>query len=165
YAREGNDVSAAVPEVVELARALPARSLVLDGEAIALRPDGSPQPFQITMRRFGRKLDIHQARAELPLSPFTFDVLHLDGVDLVDQPYLERMNALDRLVPEAARVPRLLTESPEEAEAFYDRAVQRGHEGLLAKGPESPYEAGRRGASWLKLKPAHTLDLVVLAAE
>jgi DNA ligase-1 len=165
FTREGNDVSAAVPEVVELARGLPARALVLDGEAIALRPDGSPHPFQVTMRRFGRKLDVHQARAGLPLSPFAFDVLHLDGADLVDQPYLERMRALDAVVPEAARVPRLVTESGEEAEAFYARSVQQGHEGLLAKGPESPYEAGRRGASWLKLKPAHTLDLVVLAAE
>ena len=165
FSREGNDVSAAVPEVVELARGLPARSLVLDGEAIALRPDRSPHPFQVTMRRFGRKLDIHQARSELPLSPFAFDVLHLDGTDLVDQPYLERMRALDAVVPETARVPRLLTESPEEAEAFYARSVQQGHEGLLAKGPDSLYEAGRRGASWLKLKPAHTLDLVILAAE
>jgi len=165
FSREGNDVTAAVPEVVEQVRGLPARSLVLDGEALALRPDGSPHPFQVTMRRFGRKLDIHQARGELPLSPFAFDVLHLDGADLVDQPYLERMRALDSVVPEAARVPRLVTESGEEAEAFYARSVQQGHEGLLAKGPESLYEAGRRGASWLKLKPAHTLDLVVLAAE
>lgn len=165
YSREGNDVSAAVPEVVELVRGLPARSLVLDGEAIALRPDGSPQPFQVTMRRFGRKLDVQQARLEQPLSPFAFDVLHLDGNDLVDQPYLERMRALDAIVPDRARVPRLLTESSEEAEVFYARSVQQGHEGLLAKGPESLYEAGRRGASWLKLKPAHTLDLVILAAE
>ncbi|HVE87937.1 MAG TPA: ATP-dependent DNA ligase [Myxococcales bacterium] len=165
FSREGNDVSAAVPEVVDLARALPARSVVLDGEAIALRPDGSPHPFQLTMRRFGRKLDVVKAKDQLPLSPFAFDVLHLDGADLVDRPYLERMQALDALVPEAARVPRLLTGSAEEAEAFYARSVQQGHEGLLAKGPESLYEAGRRGASWLKLKPAHTLDLVVLAAE
>jgi DNA ligase-1 len=165
FSREGNDVSAAVPEVVELARRMPGRAFVLDGEAIALRPGGVPHPFQVTMRRFGRRLDVEKARAELPLSPFAFDLLHLDGQDLVDQPYLERMKALDGLVPEGARTPRLVTASPEEAEAFYARALQQGHEGLMAKSPSSLYEAGRRGAGWLKLKPAHTLDLVVLAAE
>ncbi len=165
YSREGNDVTAAVPEVVELTRALPHKALVLDGETLALRPDGTPHPFQVTMRRFGRKLDVAQARESLPLSPFLFDVLHLDGEDVLDRPYLERMAALDALTPEAARVPRRLTAAPDEAEAFYAQALARGHEGLLAKLPSSAYEAGRRGSSWLKLKPAHTLDLVVLAAE
>jgi DNA ligase-1 len=165
YSREGNDVSGAVPEVVELARALPGRVQVLDGEAIALRPDGTPQPFQVTMRRFGRRLDVAQARTEQPLSPFLFDVLHLDGRDVVDLPYRERIQALDALTPPSARVPRLLTTSTEAADAFYAEALARGHEGLLAKSPSSLYEAGRRGASWLKLKPAHTLDLVILAAE
>jgi DNA ligase-1 len=165
FSREGNEVSAAAPEVVALARGMPGRAFVLDGEAIALRPDGAPHPFQATMRRFGRRLDVEAARRELPLSTFAFDVLHLDGQDLVDLPYLERMRALDALVPEAARTPRLVTASPEEAEAFYARALQQGHEGLMAKSPSSPYEAGRRGAGWLKVKPAHTLDLVVLAAE
>lgn len=165
FTREGNDVSAAVPEVVDLALRMPGKAFVLDGETIALRPDGTPHPFQITMRRFGRRLDVEKARGELPLTPFAFDLLHLDGQDLVDLPYLERMKALDSLVPEAARTPRLVTSSAEEAEAFYARALQQGHEGVLAKSPSSLYEAGRRGAGWLKLKPAHTLDLVVLAAE
>ncbi len=165
YSREGNDVTLAVPEVVELAKAMPGRALVLDGEALALRTDGTPQPFQVTMRRFGRRLEVEQARQTLPLTPYAFDLLHLDGKDLVDLPYRERMLALDALTPEPSRVPRLLTANAEAADAFYAQALARGHEGLLAKGPDSLYEAGRRGASWLKLKPAHTLDLVILAAE
>lgn len=165
FSREGNEVTGAVPEVVTLARALPARSLVLDGETIALRPDGTPQPFQITMRRFGRKLDVDAARAELPLTPYFFDVLHLDGADVVDQSLDERDRALASLLPAEARIRRLATANPEEAEAFYADALRAGHEGLLAKKRASPYEAGRRGATWLKIKPAHTLDLVVLAAE
>ena len=165
FSREGNDVTGAVPEIVTLARSLPGHSLVLDGETIALRPDGTPHPFQITMRRFGRKLDVEAARQELPLTPFFFDVLHADGMDLVTQPLSERERALSDLLPETARVRRLVTSSPEAAEAFYAEALRSGHEGLLAKALSSPYEAGRRGATWLKLKPAHTLDLVVLAAE
>jgi DNA ligase-1 len=154
-----------VPEVVTLVRGLPARSLVLDGEVIALRKDGTPHPFQITMRRFGRKLDVEKARAELPLTSFFFDVLHVDGVDVVDQPLLERARLLADSVDASARTSRLVTASAEEAETFYAQALAAGHEGLLAKKLSSTYEAGRRGASWLKLKPAHTLDLVVLAAE
>lgn len=165
FSREGNDVTAAVPEVVALAHSVPARSVVFDGEAIALRPDGTPQPFQVTMRRFGRKLDVDAARTELPLTPYLFDVLHLDGTDLVDQPLVERERALATLVPPSSAVRRLVTGNSEEAEAFYADALRAGHEGLLAKKLSSPYEAGRRGATWLKLKPAHTLDLVVLAAE
>ncbi|MBX5483645.1 MAG: ATP-dependent DNA ligase [Myxococcaceae bacterium] len=166
FSREGNDVTVAVPEVVAFARGLPGRSVVLDGEAIALRRDGTPHPFQITMRRFGRKRqDLSAALPELPLTPFVFDVLHADGADLVDQPLAERARTLDALVPEHARVPRLITSSADEAESFYADALRVGHEGLMAKKLSSPYEAGRRGATWLKLKPAHTLDLVVLAAE
>lgn len=166
FSRQGNDVTLAVPEVVALATALPARSAVLDGEALALRPDGRPQPFQVSMRRFGRKRrDLSAAGPELPLAPFAFDVLHVDGTDVVDQPLAERARILEALVPESARVRRLVTSSAEEAETFYAEALRAGHEGLMAKKLSSPYEAGRRGATWLKLKPAHTLDLVVLAAE
>ncbi|MGQ0503793.1 MAG: ATP-dependent DNA ligase [Myxococcaceae bacterium] len=165
FSREGNDVTGAAPEVVESVLAMPGRSLVLDGEAIALRADGTPQPFQVTMRLFGRRLDVEALRKELPLSTFFFDVLHVEGKDLVDLPYTERMATLDGLLPAATRVPRKLTASEEEASAFYDEALARGHEGLLAKAAKSSYEAGLRGRSWLKLKPAHTLDLVVIAVE
>jgi DNA ligase 1 len=164
YSRLGNDVTAAVPEVVAAVRAAPARQLVLDGEAIALRADGSPQPFQLTMRRFGRKLDVEQLRRDLPLTPFFFDLLHLDGDDLIDRPARDRFAALDAAAP-GRGVERRITNSAAEADAFYAEVLRQGHEGLLAKALDAPYEAGRRGAGWLKIKSAHTLDLVVLAAE
>jgi DNA ligase-1 len=164
YSRRGNDVTHAVPELVESVQALPARQLLLDGEVIALKPDGAPHPFQITMRRFGRKLDVSRLRGELPLTPFFFDLLHLDGADLIDRPARERFSALSDAVPGLA-VPRLVTADAEEADAFFEDALARGHEGIMAKAVDAPYEAGRRGFSWLKVKPAHTLDLVILAAE
>ncbi len=164
YSRRGNEVTHAVPELVETVQALPARQLLLDGEVIALRPDGTPHPFQVTMRRFGRKLDVPRLRGELPLTPFFFDLLHLDGQDLIDHPAGERFAALGEAVPGLA-VPRIVTADPEEADAFFEDALARGHEGIMAKATDAPYEAGRRGFSWLKVKPAHTLDLVILAAE
>jgi DNA ligase-1 len=165
FSRLLNDVTGAVPELVAAARSLPAHELVLDGEAIALRPDGTPQPFVVTMRRFGRKRDDARLRAELPLSTFFFDCLHVDGVDLLDLPAEERMAHLDALAPAALRVARRIVSTKEEAESFFADALRHGQEGLVAKALAAPYEAGRRGASWLKLKPAHSLDLVVLAAE
>ncbi|HVF61829.1 MAG TPA: ATP-dependent DNA ligase [Thermoanaerobaculia bacterium] len=164
YSRRGNDVTHAVPELVAAVAALPAQQLLLDGEVLALRPDGTPHPFQVTMRRFGRKLDVERLRGELPLTPFFFDLLHVDGEDLVDRPAGERFAALAEAAP-ALAVPRLVTADPEVADAFFADALRRGHEGLMAKATDAPYEAGRRGFSWLKVKPAHTLDLVVLAAE
>ncbi len=116
------------------------------------------------MRRFGRKLDVARLRGELPLTPFFFDILHLDGQDLIDRPAGERFAALGEAVP-GLTVPRLVTADAEEADAFFAEALARGHEGIMAKAVDAPYEAGRRGFSWLKIKPAHTLDLVVLAAE
>jgi DNA ligase-1 len=164
FSRRGNEVTAAVPELVETVAALPAGRLVADGEVIALRPDGAPHPFQVTMRRFGRKLDVARLSAELPLTTFLFDLLHRDGEDLLDRPTAERFAALAQAAP-GLTVPRLVTADPEAADAFFADALRRGHEGLMAKALDAPYEAGRRGASWLKIKPAHTLDLVVLAAE
>ncbi|HVH68294.1 MAG TPA: ATP-dependent DNA ligase [Gemmatimonadales bacterium] len=165
YSRQLNDVTTAVPEVVAAVRGLPLTDAILDGEAIALRPDGTPQPFQVTMRRFGRKLDVARLRAELPLTPFFFDILHADGVSLLDQPYTRRFAALAAAVPDEQRVPRLVTADASAAAAFYQRAIAAGHEGLMAKALDAGYDAGARGAAWLKVKPAHTLDLVVLAAE
>jgi len=165
YSRLRNCVTPAVPEIVELVRTLPARTLVLDGEALALRPDGGPQPFQVTMRRFGRRLDVERQRAELPLVARFFDCLLLDAHTLLDQTTAERMLALDAAVPSAHRVPRRRVSDREQAEAFYEEALAHGHEGLMAKALDAPYQAGRRGRGWLKLKPAHTLDLVVLAVE
>jgi DNA ligase 1 len=165
FSRSLRDVTPAVPEVVEAIRALPARRLVLDGEAIALRPGGAPEPFQVTMRRFGRKLDVGALRRELPLSVLFFDALHAEGEDLVLRGTGERHAALAAALPEPLRVPRIVTGDRAEAEAFLEDALARGHEGILAKALDAPYEAGRRGGSWRKVKRAHTLDLVVLAAE
>ena len=165
YSRRLNEVTAAVPEIVEAVRALPARELILDGEAIALRPDGTPLPFQATMRRFGRKLEVARMRAQMPLSPFFFDCLLLDGESLLEAPEDERFRALAAILPSGLLVPRLVTAEAAPAQAFLDAALGRGHEGILAKSPQAPYAAGRRGYQWLKVKKAHTLDLVVLAAE
>jgi DNA ligase-1 len=165
YTRTLDDVTARLPEIVEAVCALPATSLVADGEAIALRPDGRPEPFQVTASRFGRRTDVETARGAVPLHAFLFDVLHVDGTDLLDSPTADRLAALDAVVPVAARIERLVAADPAAAQAFLDAALARGHEGVMAKSLASPYEAGRRGAGWLKVKPVHTLDLVVLAVE
>ncbi|MCE3250731.1 MAG: ligB [Geminicoccaceae bacterium] len=165
FTRRLNDVTAAVPEVVGAVKGLPLDSAILDGEAIALRPDGSPQPFQITMRRFGRKLEVARLQAELPLHCLFFDALALDGDELIDRPNRERAAALAGVLPPELLVPRLVTGQEAEAQAFVKGALAKGHEGAVAKALEAPYAAGRRGAGWLKVKQAHTLDLVVLAAE
>jgi DNA ligase-1 len=161
YTRSLDDVTARLPEVVEAALALPVTDLIADAEAIALRPDGRPHRFQVTASRFGRAA----SRATQPLSVFVFDVLHVDGTDLLDLPTLERVRVLDDLVPAANRVDRLITDDGAAAQRFLDATLAAGHEGVMAKSPSAPYEAGRRGAGWLKVKPVHTLDLVVLAVE
>lgn len=165
YTRSLDDVTARLPEVVEATLALPVDNLIADGEAIALRPDNRPHRFQVTASRFGRSVDIAAALAAQRLSVFFFDILHRDGVDLIDTPTTERLAALDALVPPAQRVDRLLTADPAQAGAFLDATLAAGHEGVMAKAPGAPYAAGRRGAGWLKVKPVHTLDLVVLAVE
>ena len=165
YTRNLNDVTARLPEVVDLVKGLPARSLVLDGEVLAMRADGRPEPFQVTMSRFGRRDQTDELRRKLPLSPFFFDVLHADGDDLVDRPLGARGETLALVVPEASRVPKLETADPAAAERFLAEALALGREGVMAKATNAAYEAGRRGAAWLKVKPTHTLDLVVLAAE
>jgi ATP-dependent DNA ligase I len=165
FTRSLDDITARVPELVEVALALPAREFVLDGEAIALRPGGRPHPFQVTAGRLGSRLQVERLRASLPLTPFLFDLLHVDGEDLVDRPAAERQAALAELAPPDLRIPRLVTDDPTAAADFLHRTLERGHEGVVAKSLTSRYEAGRRGAGWIKVKPVHTLDLVVLAAE
>jgi DNA ligase-1 len=165
YTRNLNEVSAAIPEIAELVADLSAGDLILDGEAIAFDASGRPHPFQVTMRRFGRKLDVARMRAELPMRAFFFDCLRHAGESLADRPARERYRKLAEAVPEALRVPRLVTSAAEEAKSFYESALDAGHEGLVAKSLDAPYEAGNRGAGWLKIKRAHTLDLVVLGAE
>jgi ATP-dependent DNA ligase I len=164
YSRRLNEVTPAVPELVDRVLSLPARELILEGEAIALRADGTPHPFQTTMRRFGRRLEVDQIRESLPLTLFLFDLLFLDGVSLIDRPYRDRITLLDQAAPDLV-VRRLITGSADAAAAFLRQALDQGHEGIMAKALESPYEAGHRGRHWLKVKPVRTLDLVVLAAE
>ncbi len=165
YTRNLNEVTAAVPEVAEVLADAAADSLILDGEAIALRPDGRPHPFQVTMRRFGRKLDVEASRRELPLSVFFFDCLLHDAQPLVDRGAGERHDVLRSVLKGSLCAPSLVTGVLTEAEAFYAGALAHGHEGVMAKALDAPYAAGRRGAGWLKVKRARTLDLVVLAAE
>ena len=165
YTRNLREVSGSVPEIVAEVARFAAAELILDGEAIALKPDGSPYPFQITMQRFGRKLNVATMRTQLPVSVFFFDILYLEGVSLIAQPTRERYAALDGAVPAKFRLPRLVTGDAGEADQFVKNALAHGHEGVMAKDAEASYEAGRRGGAWLKIKRAHTLDLVVLAAE
>jgi DNA ligase 1 len=165
YTRSLDDVTARLPEVVEATLALPVTSLIADGEAIALRADGRPAPFQVTASRFGSRVDVAAARAAQPLSVFFFDVLHIDGADLLDAPTTDRVAALDAIVARTQRVDRLITSDAAAARTFLDATLAAGHEGVMAKSLTAPYEAGRRGAGWLKVKPVHTLDLVVLAVE
>jgi DNA ligase-1 len=157
YSRSLDDLTSRLPEVVAAARALPAQSAVLDGEAIALRGDGRPEPFQVTSSRI--------ASGSPGIQAVLFDVLHLDGEDLLDAPLSRRAQVLDQAVPEELRVPRVITAEHEEAQRHFDAALAAGHEGVVVKSLDAPYAAGRRGASWLKVKPRHTLDLVILAAE
>jgi DNA ligase-1 len=165
YSRGLNDVSAAVPELVKMVEALRPAALILDGETIALQPDGRPHPFQVTMRRFGRRLDVDTMRQELPLSVFFFDCLRRDDEDLTGRPAIERFAALAEALPSELVIPRLVTADRACAQEYFDAALASGHEGVMAKSLAAPYEAGSRGSSWLKVKRAHTLDLVVLAAE
>jgi DNA ligase-1 len=165
FTRNLADITARVPEIVEAVRGLDVDSIVLDGEAIALGPNDRPRPFQETMSRFGSKANVEALRGTTPLAPFFFDVLHLDGADLIDRPGRDRLAALAERVPPELRVRGVETADPGEAQRFLEDALAHGHEGVMVKSLDAPYEAGRRGIGWLKVKVAHTLDLVVLAAE
>jgi DNA ligase-1 len=165
FSRTLDDVTARVPEIVEAALALPLTAAILDGEAIALRPDGRPQPFQVTAGRFGSRRDAGELRRSVPLTPAFFDVLHLDGEDLLDRAGADRAGALEQIAPGEMRVRRAHADDTAAATAVLDEALAWGHEGVVVKSPAAPYEAGRRGGAWLKVKRTHTLDLVVLAAE
>ena len=165
YTRNLNDVTSRLPEVVELVRTLGAARLILDGEVLALATDGRPLSFQDTMSRFGRRLDVDRLRAELPLTPFFFDVLLHNDNETIDRPLVERVERLEQVLPPALRVPRVITDDVQVASQFQAGALERGHEGVLIKALQAPYAAGRRGSAWVKVKTARTLDLVVLAVE
>ncbi|MFD4117214.1 ATP-dependent DNA ligase [Streptomyces niveus] len=167
YTRTLDDITDRLPEVTAAALALEGDRLILDGEVIALDADGRPRPFQEVAGRVGSRTDVTAAAVAVPLSPVFFDVLAADGEDLLDLSYAERRTTLDRLVPEPMRVRRVVVPAPDSAEAaeFWRATLDRGHEGVVIKALDTPYSAGRRGAGWVKVKPVHTLDLVVLAAE
>lgn len=165
FTRSLDEITDRLPEVIDLVAALPAGTAILDGETVAVRPDGRPEPFQVTGARTASTADPAQLRASTPLATSFFDLLHIDGEDLLDRPLHERVARLHTVIPAAATIPRITTDSPEEATAFFAAQVAAGHEGVIVKDPTSPYAAGRRGAGWIKVKPRHTLDLVVLAVE
>ncbi|WP_432095117.1 ATP-dependent DNA ligase [Streptomyces sp. bgisy100] len=171
WTRTLDEITGRLPEVVAAARRLAADRAVLDGEVIALDTERRPRPFQETAGRVGSRLDVPGAQSSLPLSPVFFDLLSVDGRDLLARSAAERHAELARVVPEPLRVRRLVAEDPTDAvtrtraEEFTAETLARGHEGVVVKALDSAYSAGRRGASWLKVKPVHTLDLVVLAAE
>ncbi len=162
FSRALNDVTASVPEVIAAIRGLPTQRLILDGEAIAYGPNGRPLPFQDTMKRKSERRE--QLAPRMPLSLALFDVLLVDDQTMLSVPARDRFGALAELAPTLA-VPRIITADADEAAAFYDRAVAAGHEGVMAKALDAPYDAGNRGAAWLKIKKVRRLDLVVLAAE
>jgi DNA ligase 1 len=165
FTRTLDDITARVPEIVEAALSLPVTAAVLDGEAVALAPDGRPRPFQVTAARTASQADVGRMRGQTPLTPFLFDLLHLNGSDLIDEPDGERHRLLSEIAPATLLTPRIVTADLAEAEAFFADAVAQGHEGLVLKSLDAPYRAGRRGGEWIKVKPRHTLDLVILAAE
>jgi DNA ligase-1 len=165
YTRALNDVTASVPEVVNAARAMSADSLILDGEVISFAPDRRPRPFQVTMRRFGRKVELDRLQTEVPLTPVWFDLLYFDGQPLIDHPQAERFAMLRTISAPEHLVPHTTTTEAAIAAKFLRASLDNGHEGIMAKRTSSPYAAGARGQSWLKIKKVHTLDLVILAAE
>jgi DNA ligase-1 len=165
FTRTLDDITARVPEIVDAALSLPVTAAVLDGEAVALAPDGRPRPFQVTAARIASQADVGRMRGQTPLTPFLFDLLHLNGSDLIDEPAGERHRLLSEIAPATLLTPRIIAADLAEAEAFFADAVAQGHEGVVLKSLDAPYRAGRRGGEWIKVKPRHTLDLVILAAE
>jgi DNA ligase-1 len=160
WSRSLDELTTRFPELVDLVRSLPADSLVLDGEALLVDEGGRPRSFQETASR-----SMTRSGSELVLTPYFFDVLHLDGRDLLDAPATERLEVLADLVPERHRVPRSIAGTAEQASEFQSRVLDDGHEGVVVKSVDGAWEAGRRGSGWVKVKPRHTLDLVVLAVE
>lgn len=168
YTRKLNEISRLVPEVVAFARGLDCHRVILDGEVVALDGEGRPRSFQTVMSRFGRSMERRKTAVlvdEVPLTPVCFDLLLVDDRDLLDAPLRDRIQAMEALVPEANRVTRCVTDDVEQADAFFTTVLDAGHEGVLAKDLEAPYQAGGRGKSWLKIKPTHTFDLVVVGCD
>jgi len=165
FTRTLDDITDRVPELATAAQRLDASTAVLDGEAVALRDDGRPHPFQVTSARAASQATNSRQSGSVPLTMFLFDLLHLDGADLIEHAASDRFARLEEVAPADLVIPRLVTADVGAAERFFATAIERGHEGVVAKSLDAPYMAGRRGSEWIKVKPRHTLDLIVLAAE
>ena len=165
YTRSLDDVTDRLPEVVEAVDALPFSRLVLDGEVVGLGPDGRPLPFQVIASRTGSSIDVVAGREKTPLSLFVFDLLHVDGRDLLDEPLSVRADVMQEILPPEMLVPRILAGTVEDVTAFFTEVVRAGFEGVVVKNLAAPYAAGRRDSGWIKLKPRHTFDLAVIGAE
>lgn len=165
FTRHLKEVTERVPEIVAVARGFRLDKAIFEGETLAMRPDGRPLPFQTTMRRFGRVQDIERMKKEIPLTSYFFDLLYLDGEPLFDEPHRKRFELLCESVPSEYRIPQIVTADEKVVREFLKKSLETGHEGIMAKGVDSPYVAGHRGFYWLKIKPTKTLDLVILAAE
>jgi DNA ligase-1 len=165
FTRHLKEVTERVPEIVAAAREFRLDKAIFEGETFAMRPDGRPLPFQTTRRRFGRVQDIARMKKEIPLTSYFFDLLYLGGEPLFEEPYRKRVELLAEGVPSEYRIPQIVTADAKVVQEFLKKSLEAGHEGIMAKGIDSPYMAGQRGFHWLKIKPAKTLDLVILAAE
>jgi DNA ligase-1 len=161
FTRSLRDITAEVPDIVAVVKQLPVDAVILDGEAVSLGPDGRPETFQVTMQRLGDDAGGHHA----PMAVRFFDCLHRDGINLIDEPLRRRLAEMDTVVPASLIVSRTEGADADQAATFFEQAVATGYEGVVVKALDAPYEAGRRGAAWRKVKPSHTLDLVVLAVE
>src|SRR5436189_136165 len=165
FSRRLSDVTDSLPEIVAIAKSLPASEFLLEGEVVAVDADGKPLPFQDLMRRFRRVHGIAAAQEEIPLKLYLFDLLHLDGRTLIDEPYRERWRLLEGLVPSEFLTARRIVKRKEEIEPFLQAALTAGHEGLMAKSLDSTYSVGKRGKKWFKIKPADRLDMAIVAGE
>lgn len=165
YTRSLDDVTDRLPEIVEAVADLPFSRLVLDGEVVGIGQDGRPLPFQVIAARTGSSIDVAAGRERTPLSLFVFDLLHVDGRDLLDEPLSVRAGVMQDLLPPALLVKRILAQDIPEITAFFTEVVRDGFEGVVVKNLAAPYAAGRRDSGWIKLKPRHTFDLAVIGAE
>lgn len=165
WTRSLDDITDRLPEIVAQVAALPGGDLVLDGEVVGLGVDGRPLPFQQISARTASSVDVAELQRKVPLRLFAFDLLHVDGTDLLDEPLSTRLERLGVLLPADSVVPRLVTDDPDRIQEFFTAVVADGWEGVVVKKPDAPYAAGRRDSGWIKVKPRHTFDLAVIAAE
>ncbi|OQY95392.1 MAG: hypothetical protein B6D41_06235 [Chloroflexi bacterium UTCFX4] len=166
FSRHLSDITTSLPEIAAQARReIRAHDAILEGEVIAIDANGRTRPFQILMRRVGRERDVETMQREIPVKLFLFDCLYRDGESLLDAPNTARWNELEKIAGNIPRVPRRVIETVDDGEKFLRDARAQGHEGVMAKNLQSPYTPGERGKQWLKLKPVHTLDLIIVASE